>query len=61
MCDIRICSETATFAESFVRVGIVPGDGGACCCRVRCGHGQGCRDGFTGEAISARRRWPVAW
>lgn len=27
MCDIRVASETATFAESFVRVGIVPGDG----------------------------------
>ena len=29
MCDIRIAAENATFAESFVRVGIVPGDGGA--------------------------------
>ena len=29
MCDIRIASEKATFAESFVKVGIVPGDGGA--------------------------------
>jgi enoyl-CoA hydratase/carnithine racemase len=29
MCDIRIASETARFAESFVKLGIVPGDGGA--------------------------------
>jgi len=29
MCDIRIASDKATFAESFVKVGIVPGDGGA--------------------------------
>jgi enoyl-CoA hydratase/carnithine racemase len=29
MCDIRICSDRATFAESFVKLGIVPGDGGA--------------------------------
>jgi|TARA_R110002126_G_scaffold86592_1_gene208998 enoyl-CoA hydratase/carnithine racemase len=29
MCDIRVASETATFAESFMRVGIVSGDGGA--------------------------------
>ncbi len=29
MCDIRVASEKAVFAESFVKVGIVPGDGGA--------------------------------
>lgn len=29
MCDIRIASDRASFAESFVKVGIVPGDGGA--------------------------------
>ena len=29
MCDMRIGSPTARFAESFLRVGIVPGDGGA--------------------------------
>lgn len=29
MCDIRIASENAKFAESFVKIGIVPGDGGA--------------------------------
>ena len=29
MCDIRIASEGAVFAESFTKLGIVPGDGGA--------------------------------
>jgi enoyl-CoA hydratase/carnithine racemase len=29
MCDIRIASDTASFASSFVKIGIVPGDGGA--------------------------------
>lgn len=29
MCDIRIASENAVFAESFLRVGLLPGDGGA--------------------------------
>jgi enoyl-CoA hydratase/carnithine racemase len=29
MCDIRIASDRAKFAESFVKLGLVPGDGGA--------------------------------
>lgn len=29
MCDIRIASDAASFASSFVKIGIVPGDGGA--------------------------------
>ena len=29
MCDVRISADTAKFAESFVKLGIVPGDGGA--------------------------------
>jgi enoyl-CoA hydratase/carnithine racemase len=29
MCDVRVAAEGAIFAESFVKLGIVPGDGGA--------------------------------
>ena len=29
MCDIRIASTYAVFAENFVKVGLIPGDGGA--------------------------------
>lgn len=29
MCDLRICSDTAVMGESYILMGIVPGDGGA--------------------------------
>jgi 2-(1,2-epoxy-1,2-dihydrophenyl)acetyl-CoA isomerase len=29
VCDIRICADSAKFASSFIKFGIVPGDGGA--------------------------------
>ena len=34
MCDMRIASEKASFAESFVKVGIVPGMAAPGCCRA---------------------------
>jgi enoyl-CoA hydratase/carnithine racemase len=53
MCDIRIASEKATFAESFVKVGIVPGDGGAWLLPRAVGMSKASEMAFTGEALSA--------
>ena len=54
MCDIRIASERATFAESFVKVGIVPGDGGAWLLPRVVGMSKASEMAFTGEALSAQ-------
>ena len=54
MCDIRIASEEASFAESFVRVGIVPGDGGAWLLPRAVGMAKASEMAFTGEAINAQ-------
>ena len=45
MCDMRIAAESARFAESFVKVGIVAGDGGAWLLPRVVGYLQGVRDG----------------
>ncbi len=54
MCDIRIASEKATFAESFVKVGIVPGDGGAWLLPRAVGMSKASEMAFTGEALTAQ-------
>ena len=54
MCDIRIASEQATFAESFVKVGIVPGDGGAWLLPRVVGMSKASEMAFTGEALNAQ-------
>ncbi|EEA01841.1 Enoyl-CoA hydratase/isomerase [Burkholderia sp. H160] len=55
MCDIRIASEHAKFAESFIKVGIVPGDGGAWLLPRAIGRSKAAELSFTGEMLDAQR------
>ena len=54
MCDIRIASENARFAESFVKLGIVPGDGGAWLLQRAVGYQRAAELSFTGDMIDAQ-------
>lgn len=53
MCDMRIASTTATFAESFVRLGLIPGDGGAWLLPRAVGMARASQLAFTGATIDA--------
>jgi enoyl-CoA hydratase/carnithine racemase len=53
MCDLRIASEKARFAESFVKMGIVPGDGGAWLLPRVIGLSRAAELSFTGRMIDA--------
>lgn len=53
MCDIRIGSRSARFAESFVTLGITPGDGGAWLLPRIVGFSKACELALTGEMIGA--------
>lgn len=53
MCDIRIAAETAAFAESFVRLGIVPGDGGAWLLPRVVGFAKASEMALTGDLVPA--------
>jgi enoyl-CoA hydratase/carnithine racemase len=55
MADIRIASERACFAESFVTLGIIPGDGGAWFLPRVAGYSRAAEMAFTGGMISAEQ------
>lgn len=53
MCDIRIAGERARFAESFIRLGLVPGDGGAWFLPQAVGYAKAAELALTGDMIDA--------
>ena len=53
MCDIRIASDRAKFASSFVKLGIVPADGGAWLLSRTIGPAKALEMMLTGETIDA--------
>jgi hypothetical protein len=73
MCDLRIASESAVFAESFVKIGIIPGDGGAWLLQRVVGLSKAAEMTFTCDPINSRPtaastrarcssvEWAMAW
>lgn len=53
MCDVRVAAESAKFAESFVKLGIIPGDGGAWLLPRIVGFSRATELALTGEMIDA--------
>lgn len=54
MCDVRIAAEGAKFSESFVKLGIVPGDGGAWLLPRIIGMPKASLMALTGDMIDAQ-------
>ncbi|MFC0533972.1 crotonase/enoyl-CoA hydratase family protein [Phytohabitans kaempferiae] len=54
MCDLRIASESAFFAESFVKVGLIPGDGGTWFLPRILGTARAAEMILTGDRVSAQ-------
>lgn len=59
MCDMRIASEQATFAESFLRVGLISGDGGAWFLPRVVGLSRASEMAYTGDPVPAAKA--LAW
>lgn len=53
MCDLRIAGESAWFAESFVKLGIIPGDGGAWLLQRVVGFSKAAEMALTGDRVKA--------
>ena len=61
MCDVRVAAIEATFAESFIRLGLVSGDGGAWLLQRVAGVARAYQMALTGDTISAARaeQWGI--
>ncbi len=54
MCDLRIASTDAFFAESFVKLGLIPGDGGAYFLPRAIGAARAAEMSLTGDRVDAQ-------
>jgi enoyl-CoA hydratase/carnithine racemase len=55
MCDLRVCSDTAKLAESYIMMGLIPGDGGAYFLPRLVGIAKAMELLFTGDVLSAQK------
>jgi enoyl-CoA hydratase/carnithine racemase len=53
MCDIRIAAQSARFAENFVKLGLIPGDGGAWLLQRVVGYSKAAEMSLTGDTLNA--------
>lgn len=53
MCDVRVASERARFGETFLNLGIIPGDGGAWFLPRAIGHQRAAYMTFSGRLLDA--------
>lgn len=59
MCDIRVASEKASFAESFVQLGLIPGDGGTWFLPRAVGYERAAEMTLTGDRVDSATA--LAW
>jgi enoyl-CoA hydratase/carnithine racemase len=59
LCDMRVAAQSAKLASSFVKVGIIPGDGGAWILTQAVGYSRAAEMILTGDQIDAEEAYRI--